>query len=162
MYAMTAFSGNLAPAFGYLAGGRTQESACTHALRLFDQVVRNPWRDCLRRLLPGAHAALLPLAGTRQGAELDRHYAGVQTVAIRSIRGSEGRLIDFDAEFRPLHDRTRDRWVSVAAARLRGTRLPPVELIKSGDDYFVRDGHHRISVARALGEEFIEANVTVW
>jgi hypothetical protein len=90
------------------------------------------------------------------------HSAGVRTVPIRYIRGSECRSADFDSAFRPLHQRNRQRWLSVAAASLQGIALPPVTLIQVGDIYFVRDGHHRISVARALGEEYIEAEVIVW
>ena len=51
--------------------------------------------------------------------------------------------------------------MSVAIARSRGDTLPLVELIQLGDDYFVRDGHHRISVARAFSEEYIDAVITV-
>ena len=54
---------------------------------------------------------------------------------------------------------TRSRWLSIAVARLNGQAMPAVELIKVGAAYAVRDGHHRISVARALGESFIEAEV---
>jgi hypothetical protein len=53
-------------------------------------------------------------------------------------------------------------WLSVAVARQRGKSLPPVKLIQVGDVYYVQDGHHRISVARALGQRDIEAEVTVW
>jgi hypothetical protein len=77
------------------------------------------------------------------------------------IRGSEGRSDDFDCDFNPLHTRTRDRWMSVAIARSQGETLPLVELIQLGEDYFVRDGHHRISVARELSEEYIDAIVIV-
>jgi hypothetical protein len=87
---------------------------------------------------------------------------GNQQVPITQIQGSEGRSGDFDREFRPLQDRTRERWLSVAAARQQGKALPPVELIQVGPIYFVRDGHHRISVARALGQQAIEARVLVW
>jgi hypothetical protein len=52
--------------------------------------------------------------------------------------------------------------VNIAAAWEMGTPLPPVKLIQIGDLYFVRDGHHRISVARAMGQEAIEAEVTAW
>ena len=45
---------------------------------------------------------------------------------------------------------------------LEGEYLPPVALIRSGDIYYVRDGHHRISVARAFGQMMVEAAVTVW
>jgi len=92
----------------------------------------------------------------------NRHHAGIQAVAMRKIVGSLGRCGDFDAGFNPLNETTRDRWLSVARARLLGIPLPPVELIQVGDRYFVRDGHHRISVARSFGEQAIDAEVTVW
>ena len=91
-----------------------------------------------------------------------RHYAGIQTVRIDRIRGSEGREEDFDTNFYPLHGRSRGRWMSIARAAMEHKGLPPVELIQIGQDYFVRDGHHRISVAHILGQEAIEAEVTVW
>jgi hypothetical protein len=90
-----------------------------------------------------------------------QHYAGSRTVAIHRIKGSEGRSDDFDCDFNPLHSRTRDRWISVAVARFQGNTLPLVELIQLGDDYYIRDGHHRISVARGLGEEYVDAKVIV-
>ena len=52
--------------------------------------------------------------------------------------------------------------MSVAGAQLQDVPLPPVDLIQVGDRYFVRDGHHRISVARTLGQHFVEAEVTVY
>ena len=58
-----------------------------------------------------------------------------------------------------LNDRSRERWVSIATLRLSDRGLPAVILLQVGEEYFVRDGHHRISVARALGEAFIEAHV---
>lgn len=91
-----------------------------------------------------------------------RYYAGIQTVLISRIKGSEGRTSDFDLNFNPLREHTRDRWLSVAQAALQDQPLPPVELIQVGDAYFVRDGHHRISVMRRTGQEAIEAEVTVW
>jgi hypothetical protein len=90
-----------------------------------------------------------------------QHYAGVRTVPLSRIKGSEGRSSDFDCDFNPLHARTRDRWMSIAIARSQGDILPLVELIQLGEAYFVRDGHHRISVACALSEEYIDAVVTV-
>jgi hypothetical protein len=90
-----------------------------------------------------------------------QHYAGVRTVPLNRIKGSEGRSSDFDCDFNPLHTRTRNRWMSIAIARSQGSTLPLVELIQLGEDYFVRDGHHRISVARAFHEEYIDAVVVV-
>lgn len=91
-----------------------------------------------------------------------RHYSGVQLVSIAQICGSEGRSADFDSLFYPCQKHSQERWRSIAAARLMELALPPVELIQVGNHYFIRDGHHRVSVARALGERYIEAEVTVW
>lgn len=90
------------------------------------------------------------------------HYAGLRAVSIDDIRGTEGRVDDFDAAFDPLNERTRDRWQGIYAARAQYNDLPPVELIQVGRVYFVRDGHHRISVARDLGGQAVDAEVTVW
>lgn len=92
----------------------------------------------------------------------NRHYDGLQTVPISSIRGSENRTTDFDVRFHPLQQHVKGRWIGVATEMLLGNILPPVELIKLGDSYFVRDGHHRVSAARALGQREIEASVTTW
>ena len=92
----------------------------------------------------------------------ERHYAGQQTVAISAIVGSEGRCRDFDRDWLPLHPALAPRWISVFAAILQGVPMPPVTLIRVGDVYYVRDGHHRISVAWQRGCESIEADVTVW
>ncbi len=91
----------------------------------------------------------------------DRHYAGTRSVLIRQIQGSELRGEDFDRDFNPLHERTAGRWMSVYLAWLDGVVLPPVELVQVGDAYYVRDGHHRISVAHSLGNDYIDAEVTV-
>lgn len=87
------------------------------------------------------------------------HYAGEKVVEIEKIRGSESRGNDFDDESNPLTEKTRDRWLRIARAFLRNEALPPVELIQVDDTYYVRDGHHRVSVARSLGQAFIDAEV---
>jgi hypothetical protein len=91
-----------------------------------------------------------------------QYYAGIQAVNIDQIRGTLGKGSDFDVRFAPLNERTRSRWLKIAIARLQGTPLPAVELIQIGEIYFVVDGHHRISVARALGEQMIDAEITAW
>jgi len=106
---------------------------------------------------------LFDLSEIQQACEVDaRHYVGLHTVPIERIRGSEGRSNDFDCDFYPLQDHCQERWLRIAAARDQGKVLPPVVLVQVGNAYFVRDGHHRISVARALGQLDIEAEVTVW
>jgi hypothetical protein len=86
-------------------------------------------------------------------------YIGQMTVPIKQIIGSENRVYDFDAHFNPRREHIAERWIGVAKARLTGVPLPPVDLVQVGEGYYVRDGHHRVSVARALGEVYIEANV---
>lgn len=83
----------------------------------------------------------------------------VVTVSLDQIVGSEGRSEDFDNRFYPLHSHNEDRWVGILVARRNGVVLPVVDLIQDGNDYYVRDGHHRISVARALGQSEIEARI---
>ena len=92
---------------------------------------------------------------------ISSHYAGVKYVDIRHILGTQGKANEFDAEFNPTQWRSSDRWLSIAIEKMRGRELPPVELIQIGDIYYVRDGHHRVSVSRSLGQAFIDAEITV-
>lgn len=96
------------------------------------------------------------------GSIKSRHYIGLRNVPIQQIQGSEGRAGDFTRDFRPLRKHTQQRWQNIATLFALGYGLPPVELIRVGDIYFVRDGHHRISVAKARGVTEIEALVTVF
>ena len=85
---------------------------------------------------------------------------GEQVIPLDSIVGTvDRRRGEFDREFRP-SPRTRGRWERIAEARKRGEELPPIDVYRVGDLHFVRDGHHRVSVARALGEKDINARVT--
>jgi hypothetical protein len=85
---------------------------------------------------------------------------GLRTVRLDSIVGTVDRTREFDRRFRPLSGRVRGRWERIAAAQRRGESMPPVSLYRIGDLHFVRDGHHRVSVARSLGREDIDAYVT--
>ncbi|GAA0214588.1 ParB N-terminal domain-containing protein [Saccharothrix mutabilis subsp. mutabilis] len=85
---------------------------------------------------------------------------GVQTIRLDSIVGSVDRTRDFDRRFRPTSARTRERWQRLALATRRGEAVPPIEVYRVGDLHFVQDGHHRVSVAHALGLETIDAYVT--
>ncbi len=90
----------------------------------------------------------------------NQHHLGYQFVPLNKIVGSEGRYREFDRSFLPRQTHTKGRWVSIDKAHYKAVTLPPVELIKIGQDYFVRDGNHRVSVARVRGQEFIDAYVT--
>ena len=131
--------------------------------RLYAHARNQAWWGQIRSALTGRSGDLLALAEIdANGTPGTRRYAGMQTVPINHIRGSQGRIYDFDRDFYPLQNHNKDRWLSVAVARKRGKSLPPVDLIQVGSVYFVQDGHHRLSVARALGERDIKAEVTVW
>lgn len=86
-------------------------------------------------------------------------YVGMHTVPIDKIVGSEGRYQDFDSHFLPRAANLRQRWERVDEARLTDTVLPPIQLYELGGLYFVRDGNHRVSVAKAQGVEFIDAEI---
>jgi hypothetical protein len=85
---------------------------------------------------------------------------GLQTIELDSIVGTVDRSREFDRAFRPTSRRVRYRWERVAKAMRRGEALPPIDVYRIGDLHFVRDGHHRVSVARARGLEKIDAYVT--
>lgn len=85
---------------------------------------------------------------------------GLQVIALESIVGSVDRTKDFDRSFRPRTPRTRERWERLARAQRRGETIPPIDLYRVGGLHFVRDGHHRVSVAIALNLRSIEARVT--
>lgn len=86
-------------------------------------------------------------------------YKGLHTVPVDAIVGSVDRYSDFDRAFLPTHNNTRSRWESVDRATLSDVILPPVQLYKVGEAYFVKDGNHRVSVAREKGAEYIDAEV---
>jgi len=85
---------------------------------------------------------------------------GLQTIPLDSIVGTVDRTRDFDRGFRPTTTRVRGRWQRIAAAQRRGEAFPPISVYRVGDLHFVRDGHHRVSVAKSLGREDIDAYVT--
>jgi hypothetical protein len=86
-------------------------------------------------------------------------YVGLQTVPIKLIVGSEGRYHDFNKYFLPKKDHMRNRWARVDEAHLKDIILPAIQLYEIGGVYFVRDGNHRVSVAKTQNVEFIDAEV---
>ncbi len=85
---------------------------------------------------------------------------GLQTITLDSIVGSVDRTRDFDRRFRPTSRRTRKRWERMATAARRGESFPPIDVYRIGEVHFVKDGHHRVSIARAQGLPDIDAYVT--
>lgn len=86
-------------------------------------------------------------------------YLGMQAVPIEKIVGSEGRYKDFNKTFLPKKERIRYRWENVDKAHMRDVILPPIKLYKLGEVYFVRDGNHRVSVAKSRSAKAIDAEV---
>jgi hypothetical protein len=122
------------------------------------------------RALVGRLAALL--RGEKDGGELlsfeevrraSRANGGLRVgrreVDVSKIVGSVGRYRQFDSGFMPKKASLRGKWARVDRAFVRGEELPPVSLYKIGDQYFVEDGNHRVSVARYQGVEMIDAEV---
>ena len=134
----------------------SQAEARRAAGKLFDRAYRNgKWRQLWARV-SGKDSSLRSLPG--QKVETSPH-SSTALVNLDQIVGTEGRSEDFDKDFFPMQAHNRERWISVAAARRRNVALPLVELVWTRDGYYVRDGHHRISVAMAMGQEAIEALV---
>ncbi len=86
-------------------------------------------------------------------------YLGMRTIPVNQIIGSEGRYQDFSLAFYPKKELLRARWRSIDWATKEYIILPPISVYKLGKWYFVRDGNHRVSVAKTQGVEFIDAEV---
>ncbi|MGD8805297.1 MAG: hypothetical protein PVH65_05580 [Chloroflexota bacterium] len=138
---------------------RSQEAEWNHgaASRDFERARRRgAWRRLRARF-------------TRRPVQLQHYHTtkrqnakpvqGIQYIALDRVVGSEGRSRDFDDQFWPMTEHSRDRWVRIAMAMGAGEPLPPIQLIRAANGYVVRDGHHRLSVARAFGLKVIEAEV---
>jgi hypothetical protein len=114
----------------------------------------------LRRQPPGSDR-ILPLdevVGTL-GWRGER-YLGQQTIQLDTIVGTVDSRHDFDRHFRPTTNRVRPRWEQLALAERRGAAIPPIEVYRVGGQHFVSDGHHRVSIAAATGQQVIDARVT--
>ena len=84
---------------------------------------------------------------------------GMQTIGLQSVVGSVDRHKEFDRAFRPTSSRVRTRFEQIANAQRRGASMPPIDVYRVGELHFVRDGHHRVAVARAQGRDEIDAHV---
>ena len=98
-----------------------------------------------------------------QAARLEgQAYGGVQEIPLDRVVGSsqDSKSNDFDPAFLPKSSRMRSRWAGVYTAMVEGGELPPIDVYKLGETYYVIDGHHRVSVARSLGHDTVKARVT--
>jgi hypothetical protein len=134
------------------------------AERAFSAEARERRRASLARRLRGCAGACARLAvhdertlrSARAGAGL-----GLREIPLEAISATvePNRAAQFDRDFRPAAP-ARARWQSVWMAEQRGTPLPPISVLQVGDSYAIRDGHHRVSVARARGALTIDAIVS--
>lgn len=115
-------------------------------------------RDLLFAKLTGKSTSLTTFPDQVSHKSPNRKFIATQDIPIEQIVGTLNRQSDFDHKFRPLKSSLRDRWINVYQT-LQNSGWAPILVHKVGDQYFVEDGHHRVSVARALGMKTIEANV---
>jgi hypothetical protein len=85
---------------------------------------------------------------------------GLRSIRLDTIVGTASSRRDFDRRFRPTTNRVRFRWEQLALAERRGAAIPPIEVYRVGGLHFVNDGHHRVSIAAAAGQQVIDAYVT--
>lgn len=126
----------------------------------FEDVYMRGFRRGFMNWLYGRSGKLLSYEDIRALLpEQNESYAGMHEIPMDKIVGSVSRYNDFDNAFLPRQRHTRDRWVNIDVANLKYIDLPPIEVYKVGDIYFVKDGNHRVSVARDKGQQFIDAHV---
>jgi hypothetical protein len=121
------------------------------------------WKELINRILtitrPG-RGDLLSLEEIKEALKpKSETYRGMQQVPVEKIVGSEGRYRDFNKRYLPRYEYLRQRWMNIDLAHLKSVILPPISLYEIGGLYFVRDGNHRVSVARMKGVLFIDAEV---
>ena len=87
------------------------------------------------------------------------YYLGVRTIRLDTVVGTVDKACDFDRGFWPASAGDRQRWAELDVAERGGAVLPPIEVLRVGGLHFVKDGHHRVSVAIATGQEMIDADV---
>ncbi|MCP4357188.1 MAG: hypothetical protein GY796_04110 [Chloroflexi bacterium] len=129
------------------------------ALFRFGQVRRRATLDQVAARLTGRDTRLLPFDAVRNELrQQNPMYTGIEEIPVEAIVGSVGRYREFNRQFLPLSDSIQERWVGVdALATTIG--WPPIEVYQVGNVYFVRDGNHRVSVARQMETSTIEAHV---
>lgn len=114
----------------------------------------------IQHLLNPEEATLLSLNDVKQLIKpKNETYVGMKTIEVSKVVGSEGRYNDFDNRFFPKNSHLRNRWQHVDEAAINYISLPPIKVYELAGLYFVRDGNHRVSVAKARGTEFIDAEV---
>ncbi len=126
----------------------------------FQRAYQKSFFHAILKKITGKGSGLLSFDAIRRSLDVEGETdRGMREVEIDKIIGSLSRYEDFDESFLPRQTHTRGRWQAIDKALMRGEFLPPVELYKIGDFFFVIDGNHRVSVAREKGQKFIDAHI---
>jgi uncharacterized ParB-like nuclease family protein len=133
------------------------------AIQDFDSARARAFRRSLRTILTGRAERLRSIEPYLRAAGFEgRSFGGVQEIPVDRIVGSAApdfKSGDFDPGFLPINRRMRERWTRIYQAMVEGDELPPIDVYKVDDNYYVIDGHHRVSVARNLGRPVLNARV---
>ncbi len=136
-------------------------SSASAAKQSFDRARLKAFWNALVSTLTGRSNQLLAWQDVRDQLHIGgQFYRGIQSVPLERIVGSVNRYRDFDRAFLPRQTHTEARWRNISSAYYQEKHLPPVQLYKVGEAYFVLDGNHRVSVAREQGRAYIDAEVT--
>lgn len=126
----------------------------------FNRARNKAFVNSIQHLLSPEEVSLISLNDVKQMIKpMNETYVGMKVIPIAKVVGSEGRYNDFDNRFFPKSSHLKARWEHVDEAALRSIDLPPIKVYEISGLYFVRDGNHRVSVAKARGTEFIDAEV---
>lgn len=117
------------------------------------------WLHGILQRIRGEPGELLPFHAVAQLRPSGEHYLGIQTIEVAKIIGSVDRYADFDRHFLPKTDFTVQRWTQLRKATLEGVELPSIQVYKVGQSYFVRDGNHRVALAKTTGQIYIDAEI---
>jgi len=133
------------------------------AIQDFDSARARAFRRSLSSILTGHSRRLQSFEPMLKAAGLEgRAFGGVQEIPVSKIVGSvapDAKASDFDPAFLPINRRMRERWTRIYLAMVEGDELPPIDVYRVDGKYYVIDGHHRVSVAKNLGRDTINARV---
>lgn len=126
----------------------------------FSQAANRARIDSVLSMLRGENPDLLSLyTATKLIKPTNESYKGIHPIKVADIIGSESRYRDFSSAFMPRNRELKSRWERIDRANEHDIILPPISVFKLGGKYFVRDGNHRVSVAKSRGVEFIDAEI---
>jgi hypothetical protein len=141
-------------------GNNSNEQSWSTARQDFSHAYRKGFFHAIVAWIQHLNNDLIPYDEVRKRIPMrGQHYLGLQQIETDKIVGSVSRFNDFDRAFLPRQTHTRSRWESIDRAYFQDVILPPIDVYKIGDVYFVKDGNHRVSVAKERGQAYMDAYV---